>query len=121
MTASGTSLPVYQLRGVLHGISPLIWRRLLVAGDTSIAGLPDVLQVERAAATSGTAVPRAYTARVRCSAPGSAIGSPSTARMSASNPGAMRPLRRPSPVTPAAAEVTDGNPVGVHGCRRAVA
>ena len=44
MTASDTSLPVYQLRVVLHGISPLIWRRLLVVGDTSIAGLHDVLQ-----------------------------------------------------------------------------
>ncbi|MGH3223779.1 MAG: plasmid pRiA4b ORF-3 family protein, partial [Streptosporangiaceae bacterium] len=36
---------VYQLRVVVHGVSPLIWRRLLVAGDTSIAGLHDVLQV----------------------------------------------------------------------------
>jgi Plasmid pRiA4b ORF-3-like protein len=46
MTAPDTSPPVvYQLRVVLRGISPLIWRRLLVAGDTSIAGLHDVLQV----------------------------------------------------------------------------
>jgi len=45
MAESGTSLPVYQLRVVLRWISPLIWRRLLVAGDTSIAGLHDVLQV----------------------------------------------------------------------------
>ena len=45
MTASDTSPPVYQLRVVLRGISPLIWRRLLVADDTSIAGLHDVLQM----------------------------------------------------------------------------
>ena len=46
MPEPGTSLPVvYLLRVVLRGISPLIWRRLLVAGDTSIAGLHDVLQV----------------------------------------------------------------------------
>jgi len=34
-----------QLRAVLCGISPLIWRRLLVASDTSIVQLHDVLQV----------------------------------------------------------------------------
>ena len=46
MPEPDTSLPVvYLLRVVLRGISPLIWRRLLVAGDTSIAGLHDVLQV----------------------------------------------------------------------------
>jgi hypothetical protein len=45
MTALGTSLPVYQLRVVLRGISPLIWRRLLVGGNTTMAGLHDVLQV----------------------------------------------------------------------------
>ena len=28
---------VYQLRIVLRGISPLIWRRLLVRGDTTLA------------------------------------------------------------------------------------
>jgi len=35
---------VYQLRGVVHGISPLIWRRLLVPADTTIADLHTVLQ-----------------------------------------------------------------------------
>ena len=35
---------VYQLRVVVHGVSPLIWRRLLVPADTTIAGLHAVLQ-----------------------------------------------------------------------------
>jgi hypothetical protein len=35
---------VYQLRVVLAGISPLVWRRLLVTGDTSIAELHAILQ-----------------------------------------------------------------------------
>jgi len=41
-TASGAS--VYQLRAVIDKISPLIWRRLQVSGDTSIAGLHTTLQ-----------------------------------------------------------------------------
>ena len=36
---------VYQLRVVMHGVSPLIWRRLLVRADTTIAGLHAVLQI----------------------------------------------------------------------------
>ncbi|WP_198537711.1 plasmid pRiA4b ORF-3 family protein [Frankia sp. KB5] len=40
-----SSPAVYQLRVVLAGISPLIWRRLLVSDQTSIAGLHAVLQV----------------------------------------------------------------------------
>ena len=36
---------VLQLRAVLRSISPLIWRRLLVRGDTSIARLHQILQV----------------------------------------------------------------------------
>jgi hypothetical protein len=28
---------IYQLRAVLRGISPLIWRRLLVRGDSTVA------------------------------------------------------------------------------------
>jgi hypothetical protein len=38
-------LVILQLRAVPRGISPLIWRRLLVPSDTSIAQLHDVLQV----------------------------------------------------------------------------
>jgi Plasmid pRiA4b ORF-3-like protein len=34
----------YQLRVVLRGMSPLIWRRLLIPADTTIAGLHAVLQ-----------------------------------------------------------------------------
>jgi hypothetical protein len=36
---------VLQLRAVLRSISPLIWRRLLVRGDTSVARLHEILQV----------------------------------------------------------------------------
>ena len=39
-----SSPAVYQLRGVVHGVSPLIWRRLLVPADTTIAGLHAVVQ-----------------------------------------------------------------------------
>jgi len=35
---------VYQLRVVLAGISPMVWRRLLVPAETSIAGLHEILQ-----------------------------------------------------------------------------
>jgi len=33
---------VYQLPVVVRGVSPLIWRRLLVRADTTIAGLHSV-------------------------------------------------------------------------------
>jgi hypothetical protein len=36
---------ILQLRAVLRGVSPLIWRRLLVPSDTSIAQLHEILQV----------------------------------------------------------------------------
>src|SRR5216684_4435005 len=36
---------VYQLRVVLRGVSPLIWRRLLLRGDSSIADLHATLQL----------------------------------------------------------------------------
>ena len=36
---------VYQLRIVLRGISPLIWRRLLVRSDSTVADLDRTLQV----------------------------------------------------------------------------
>ena len=38
-------LNIYQLRVVLLGISPIIWRRLLVRGDSTIADLHDILQI----------------------------------------------------------------------------
>src|SRR6266480_2831489 len=40
-----SSLSVYQLRGVLRGISPLIWRRLLVRSDSTIADLHATLHL----------------------------------------------------------------------------
>ncbi|MEO7206597.1 MAG: plasmid pRiA4b ORF-3 family protein [Steroidobacteraceae bacterium] len=36
---------IYQLRAVLRGISPLIWRRLLVRSDSSLAQLHETLQM----------------------------------------------------------------------------
>src|SRR5215813_3537382 len=36
---------IYQLKIALRGISPLIWRRLLVSADTSIADLHHLLQL----------------------------------------------------------------------------
>jgi hypothetical protein len=36
---------IYQLRAVLRGISPLIWRRLLVRSDSTVAQLHEVMQV----------------------------------------------------------------------------
>ena len=36
---------MYQLRVVVRGVSPLIWRRLLLPADTTIAGLHAVLQI----------------------------------------------------------------------------
>jgi hypothetical protein len=42
-----TSFPpsVYQFRVVMQGISPLIWRRLLVRSDMSLASLHTTLQI----------------------------------------------------------------------------
>src|SRR5262249_60742190 len=36
---------IYQLRAVLLGISPVIWRRLLVRSDSTVADLHDTLQI----------------------------------------------------------------------------
>jgi hypothetical protein len=44
-TPPTSSLSVYQLRVVLRGVSPLIWRRLLVRSDSSIADLHATLQL----------------------------------------------------------------------------
>lgn len=44
MSPTSASPAIYQLRVVLRGISPLIWRRLLVPAGTTIAGLHDILQ-----------------------------------------------------------------------------
>jgi Plasmid pRiA4b ORF-3-like protein len=38
------SIAIYQLRVVLCGVSPLVWRRLLVVSTTSIAELHEILQ-----------------------------------------------------------------------------
>ena len=40
---SVSSIAIYQLRVVLCGVSPLVWRRLLVVSTTSIAELHEVL------------------------------------------------------------------------------
>ena len=45
MKQQQTHPDVYQLRIVLRGISPLIWRRLLVRGDTTLAQLHLILQL----------------------------------------------------------------------------
>src|SRR5215470_20331660 len=45
MTTSTTLLSIYQLRIVLRGISPLIWRRVLVQSDTTQAHLHTLLQI----------------------------------------------------------------------------
>ncbi len=46
MTEPAVASPpsVYQLRVVLRGISPLVWRRLVVTTDSTIADLHEVLQ-----------------------------------------------------------------------------
>ena len=43
--SDGDEVVIYQLRVVFEGISPLIWRRLLVPGDYSIADLHFILQI----------------------------------------------------------------------------
>ncbi len=43
--ASSPAPSVYQLRVVLRGVSPLIWRRLLVPAATTVADLHAVLQI----------------------------------------------------------------------------
>jgi Plasmid pRiA4b ORF-3-like protein len=45
MTASATPLSLYELRIVVHRISPLIWRRILVHSDTTLVHLHAILQI----------------------------------------------------------------------------
>jgi Plasmid pRiA4b ORF-3-like protein. len=45
MEPSHETLNIYQLRIVLRGISPLIWRRVLVRDDTTLAPLHDLIQI----------------------------------------------------------------------------
>src|SRR5262249_24202276 len=45
MTTTATPLSIYQLRIVLRGISPLIWRRMLVRSETTLAQLHAILQI----------------------------------------------------------------------------
>jgi hypothetical protein len=39
MTDKTEAVEAYQLRACLRGVSPLVWRRLLVRGDSTIADL----------------------------------------------------------------------------------
>ena len=43
--SDGHDAQIYQLRVVLRNISPLIWRRLLVRSDSTVAALHQALQV----------------------------------------------------------------------------
>jgi hypothetical protein len=43
-TNDAPSLSLYQLRIVLHGISPLVWRRLRVPADSTLADLHGAIQ-----------------------------------------------------------------------------
>ncbi len=49
-TAAQRGVPVtgtvYQLRVVLAGISPIVWRRLLVPAETSVADLHAIMQTQ---------------------------------------------------------------------------
>ncbi len=45
MSAPGTTVRIYQLRVVLRGVSPMVWRRTLVRSDTTLAELHRVLQL----------------------------------------------------------------------------
>ncbi len=45
MSSTDQRVQVYQLRIWIRGISPQIWRRLLVRSDSTIAELHDTLQI----------------------------------------------------------------------------
>ena len=40
-----TQLSIYQLRAVLNGVSPLVWRRFWLSSETSLADLHEILQL----------------------------------------------------------------------------
>ena len=40
-----TRFSIYQLRTVLNGVSPLVWRRFLLLSETSLADLHEILQL----------------------------------------------------------------------------
>ncbi|AMA10740.1 hypothetical protein AWQ23_14945 (plasmid) [Picosynechococcus sp. PCC 73109] len=42
---SGSGSHVFQIKAVIVGVSPMIWRRFLVRGDTTIAQLHFILQI----------------------------------------------------------------------------
>src|ERR1700693_63094 len=48
---SVSPIAIYQLRVVLRGVSPLVWRRLLVVSETSLGALHEILR--RALGRSG--------------------------------------------------------------------
>jgi len=50
MTTTATPLNISQLRVVWRGMSPLIWRRLLVCGDTALSTAGSMARVETTAA-----------------------------------------------------------------------
>jgi hypothetical protein len=45
MSESAASISVYQFRVVLRHVTPMVWRRVLVRSDTSIAQLHRVIQL----------------------------------------------------------------------------
>ncbi|MGV8118473.1 MAG: hypothetical protein AB2L14_01795 [Candidatus Xenobiia bacterium LiM19] len=45
MSQTSFSSVIYQLRVVLHDISPLIWRRILLSSDSTLKDLHAILQI----------------------------------------------------------------------------
>ncbi|MGQ9847911.1 MAG: plasmid pRiA4b ORF-3 family protein, partial [Bacteroidales bacterium] len=42
---SNSSSQIYQIKVFLNRIRPMIWRRILVSGDTNLSDLHDILQM----------------------------------------------------------------------------